>query len=76
MAHGTQPQAAISIHVLRVEDNTGSGLVCARMRYFNPRPPCGGQPGVVFLIDEIQIISIHVLRVEDNAGTELAQYGL
>ena len=35
---------AISIHVLRVEDDSQRLHSRADSRYFNPRPPCGGRP--------------------------------
>ena len=33
----------ISIHVLRVEDDSALRCRCACRCYFNPRPPCGGR---------------------------------
>ena len=41
----------ISIHVLRVEDNQAKTHGAAPARYFNPRPPCGGQLCVICLIN-------------------------
>ena len=35
---------AISIHVLRVEDDSRPGFNLAYQINFNPRPPCGGRP--------------------------------
>ena len=34
---------AISIHVLRVEDDTAAYTYYMGARNFNPRPPCGGR---------------------------------
>ena len=42
----TDGESKISIHVLRVEDDATKlpdVMFCA---YFNPRPPCGGRPGL------------------------------
>ena len=33
----------ISIHVLRVEDDSAHALKISHLRNFNPRPPCGGR---------------------------------
>ena len=38
-------KAIISIHVLRVEDDSRNKGALKCMYYFNPRPPCGGRPG-------------------------------
>ena len=35
--------ALISIHVPRVEDDNIMDLNFLMMKYFNPRPPCGGR---------------------------------
>ena len=35
---------AISIHVLRVEDDLRHDSIRLQQLYFNPRPPCGGRP--------------------------------
>ena len=68
----------ISIHVPRVEDDRyprGSG---GYMRYFNPRPPCGGRRIYNWRIYPRKHISIHVPRVEDDSafsgGTDLIFY--
>ena len=42
-ASDTGPQA-ISIHVLRVEDDLQPEKAADKQRNFNPRPPCGGRP--------------------------------
>ena len=57
----------ISIHVLRVEDDSVliTGKRCEV--YFNPRPPCGGRLFGLCL-SCFSGISIHVLRVEDDYG--------
>ena len=39
-------QVIISIHVLRVEDDKRQLSGWAPSGNFNPRPPCGGRPGV------------------------------
>ena len=33
---------------------------------FNPRPPCGGRHGRVYVLAQSEMISIHVPRVEDD----------
>ena len=40
----------ISIHVLRVEDNPGGRRRAGCPQYFNPRPPCGGQPKDAYVL--------------------------
>ena len=44
-------------------------FLCLMLRYFNPRPPCGGRPSDASAGDETVEISIHVLRVEDDPQT-------
>ena len=60
----------ISIHALREE---GDKLTGTRLRLntdFYPRPPRGGRPRVVLIINQFVIISIHALREE---GDQMAQ---
>ena len=40
---GRHAEDAISIHVLRVEDDCRGFCVLLLTLYFNPRPPCGGR---------------------------------
>ena len=60
---------SISIHVLRVEDDKLPFAISRKFPDFNPRPPCGGRPGLMPRpAGRGTIISIHVLRVEDDAA--------
>ena len=56
----------ISIHVLRVEDDSHHTHPGSGRNHFNPRPPCGGRHGISLFLVTISSISIHVLRVEDD----------
>ena len=76
MAHGTQPQATISIHVLRVEDDGSLRATRRAARNFNPRPPCGGRRDVLDAILSKPAISIHVLRVEDDKMARVLPFWL
>ena len=60
------PRQSISIHVLREEDDVACCFRRSFMRYFNPRPPRGGRPGLFEGQHIPQQISIHVLREEDD----------
>ena len=65
-----QQDRKISIHALREE---GDKLTETRLRLntdFYPRPPRGGRPRVVLIINQFVIISIHALREE---GDQMAQ---
>ena len=44
----------------------------SRMAYFYPRPPRGGRPRVVLIINQFVIISIHALREEGDLWQTLA----
>ena len=61
--------SAISIHVLRVEDDCAARCRFFPARNFNPRPPCGGRRPVRCAAPAALPISIHVLRVEDDRST-------
>ena len=45
-----QLRRIISIHVLRVEDDSPSKRRVCTVPYFNPRPPCGGRPANADLV--------------------------
>ena len=60
----------ISIHVLRVEDDSVEAAGNSRASYFNPRPPCGGRQESGKSRAQLFLISIHVLRVEDDSGRQ------
>ena len=60
---------AISIHVLRVEDDRMTYTIGNCTVNFNPRPPCGGRQSRTALYQGRPGISIHVLRVEDDGGS-------
>ena len=63
----------ISIHVLRVEDDPPRPAGSPQGTYFNPRPPCGGRPGMCPCVVVMGVISIHVLRVEDDVNPALLE---
>ena len=44
---------SISIHLLRAEQDRGSGAAIAAREYFNPLAPCGARPQVDYLCDTI-----------------------
>ena len=56
----------ISIHVLRVEDDSHVSPTPVPPSDFNPRPPCGGRLEIQYSCLSAVLISIHVLRVEDD----------
>ena len=58
---------AISIHVLREEDDGEVGTAYTDRADFNPRPPRGGRLLDKTLAEVQDKISIHVLREEDDA---------
>ena len=64
-SYGTKA-SAISIHVLREEDDWTSGGGPTPTWYFNPRPPRGGRLPLIYRFRYIPHISIHVLREEDD----------
>ena len=43
-----------------------SGSQSPPRRYFYPRPPGGGRPGMEYILDNLKEISIHALRVEGD----------
>ena len=60
------PSLSISIHVPRVGDD-GERLTCeVSSSNFNPRPPCGGRPIMLCIVEMQVVISIHVPRVGDD----------
>ena len=56
----------ISIHVLRMEDDSCCFSLPFVYRYFNPRPPHGGRRTEAWEENTALVISIHVLRMEDD----------
>ena len=46
-------ESAISIHVLRVEDDSTRRFYTPRTSNFNPRPPCGGRPVSVYVVNQL-----------------------
>ena len=57
---------AISIHVLRKEDDQSIGVNAVCPKNFYPRPPQGGRHAGIQYSAQIVHISIHVLRKEDD----------
>ena len=56
----------ISIHALREEgDGVAPGMQTVQPHFY-PRPPRGGRPRVVLIINQFVIISIHALREEGD----------
>ena len=66
MTHWAEPDPAISIHVLREEDDLwDTPQQPHSAANFNPRPPRGGRL-LAALLSLLTAISIHVLREEDD----------
>ena len=57
----------ISIHALREEGDTSSTTHSSRCSNFYPRPPRGGRPVDLLIVDDLGKISIHALREEGDS---------
>ena len=57
---------SISIHALREEGDDGAGCATIVQKYFYPRPPRGGRPEQVPVMQNDKGISIHALREEGD----------